>query len=78
MTLKDFMVVEGFKFNNFTWVNVKVDNITFSIGEDYILGNLEEEEIKENYYPRTIRSITLGDLEIIDGMFYYEYQIELY
>ena len=78
MTLKDFMAVEGFRFDKFTCVNVKCDGISFSICEDYILGKFEEEEIKEKYYPRTIRSITLSDLEIIDGILYYEYQIELY
>ena len=78
MTLKEFMAVEGFRFNKFTWVRVKCDNIVFSIGEDYIIGSVDEDEIKEKYYPRTIRSITLGELEIVNEVLYYEYQIELY
>ena len=55
MTLKEFMTVEGFRFNKFTWVKVKCDNIVFSIGEDYIIGPVDEDDIKEKYYPRTIR-----------------------
>ena len=78
MTLKEFMQIEGFKFNSFSWVNVKFGEIEFSIGEDIILGSLSEESIRKLYYPKSIKSISIIDFETVDGNFYFDYQIELY
>lgn len=77
MTLKDFMRLEGYKFKNFTWVNVTFEDINFSIGEDLILGSLTEEQIKWFFYEREIKSIEMIDLEVIDNVMYFEYKIVL-
>ena len=77
MTLKDFMRLEGYKFKNFTWVNVTFEDINFSIGEDLILGGLTEEQIKWFFYEREIKSIEMIDLEVIDNVMYFEYKIVL-
>ena len=77
MTLKEFMALEGYKFKNFTWVNVTFEDINFSIGEDLILGSLSEEQIKWFFYDRTIKSIEMTDLEVIDNTMYFEYKIVL-
>ena len=77
MTLKDFMRLEGYKFKNFTWVNVTFEDINFSIGEDLILGSLSKEQIKWFFYEREIKSIEMTDLEVIDDIMYFEYKIVL-
>ena len=77
MTLKDFMKLEGYKFKNFTWVNVTFEDINFSIGEDLILGSLTKEQIKWFFYEREIKSIEMTDLEVIDEVMYFEYKIVL-
>ena len=77
MTLKDFMRLEGYKFKNFTWVNVTFEDINFSIGEDLILGSLTEEQTKFFFYKRKIKSIEMTELEVIDDVMHFEYKIVL-